>query len=32
MEATTAKACKFILTTYNDGKNNKFLIFFNFIS
>ena len=24
MEATTAKACKFILTTYNDGKNNKF--------
>ena len=24
MEATTSQACKFILTTYNDGKNNKF--------
>lgn len=24
MEATTAQACKFILTTYEDGKTNKF--------
>ena len=24
MEYTTTRACKFILTTYDDGKNNKF--------